>query len=307
MPRDSTPKLAPSEDILLGLLFIQKYRFLTVKQFAAVTELKPKSASEALLRLERQKWLSHFGNVGIRGYGKTPKVYYLTKRGYDVLVSEGGFPEELIGGFKNAKVNTRWSPQMYHRMATLDTLIALEVGIRRYPHMEVTETFIEHRQERLGRTWQSETTDYVAAEVLPQNRIVPDAGFILENIETGRRALFLVEVDMGTERITTKLAHAQRFSVHHKMAQYDRYLQSLRFQQKYEAWGEFKFFTLLFITTTAERRDNLRAAMSNLPAEMHAYYRFNTLDVVHEDFFNGEWRARAIDDENRYQLIRGQT
>jgi hypothetical protein len=30
----------------------------------------------------------------------------------------------------------------------------------------------------------------VAAEETSENRIVPDAGFILENVETGRRGLF---------------------------------------------------------------------------------------------------------------------
>ncbi len=295
---------APGEHIMLGLYFIQRYRFLTVKQFSAVTGLKEKSASEALLKLERQKCLDHFGNVGVRGFGKTPKVYYLKPRGYDLLVNESGIPPELIGGFKNTKVNSRWSPQMYHRLATLDALIALEVAVQKRPNIGITETFIEYRQQKKGRTWQAETTDYVAPEDVPANRIVPDAGFIIENIETERRALFLIEIDMGTERITSKLSHGQKFSVHHKMVQYDRYLQGGQFQQKYEPWGTFQFFTLLFITTSAERCDNMRAAMSNLPPSMHAYYRFNTLDTVFGDFFNADWRARSIDDDNTYRLIK---
>lgn len=295
---------APSEQIMLGMYFNHRYRFLTVKQFAAVTGLKEKSASEALLRLERQGYLDHFGNVGIRGYGKTPKVYYLKRSGYDLLADESGIPLELLGGFRRAKVNARWSPQMYHRMATLDALIAVEVGARTRPHIAVAETFIEHRQQKLGHSWQPETADYVAEDRAPANRIIPDAGFILENVESGRRALFLMEIDMGTERITSKLPHGQRFSVHHKMTQYDRYLQSGRFQEKYEPWGMFSYFTLLFITSTEKRLENMREAMSNLPPSLHAYYRFNTLDVVLTEFFNDRWRARAIQDDNRYRLIK---
>lgn len=295
---------APSEQLMLGMYFIQRYRFLTVKQFAAITGLRDKSASEALLRLERQGFLDHFGNVGIRGYGKTPKVYYLKRRGYDLLVEESGIPAELISGFKSTKINTRWSPQMYHRLATLDALIALEVAVQQRPHLAVVETFIEYRQQKRERTWQAETTDYVAPEETSENRIVPDAGFVIENIDSERRALFLIEIDMGTERITSKLAHGKRFSVHHKMIQYDRYLQGGRFQQKYAAWGEFKFFTLLFITTTEARRDNMRGAMADLPPALHSYYRFNVLDTVLADFFNDQWRARSMSDDTNYRLIR---
>lgn len=297
-------RIAPGEHLLLGMFFIHRYRYLTVKQFAAIAEMKEKSASEALLRLERQGYLGHFGNVGIRGYGKTPKVYYLKQAGYNFLVEEGSIPLELLGSFKRAKVNTRWSPQMYHRLATLDALIAVEVGVRQHPHISVFETFIEHRQQKFRQSWQPETADYVSDPEVPENRIIPDAGFILENVETEQRALFLIEIDMGTERIISKLPHGKRFSVHHKMIQYDRYLQGGRFQEKYAQWGRFNSFTLLFITTTENRLNNMREAMSNLPPALHAYYRFNTLDIVLDDFFNGQWRARSRQDESRYQLIK---
>ena len=294
----------PSENIMLGLYFIQRYRYLTVRQFASIANVKEKTASEALLRLERGKFLDHFGNVGIRGYGKTPKVYYLKRRGYDFLVGESGIPDELIGAFKDTKVNSKWSPQMYHRMATLDALIALEVAVQKRPHIEVVETFIEYRMQKLGTQWQAETTDYVTPEKKSESRIVPDAGFIVENVESNRRALFLIEMDMGTERITSKLPHGKRFSIHHKMIQYDRYLTGNRYKEKYKEWGEFTFFTLLFITTTVVRRDNMRREMQDLPPELHPYYRFNISETVSADFFNDEWRARSITDDTGYRLIR---
>ena len=50
--------------------------------------LKPKSVSGLLLRLERQKLLSYFGNTGIRSYVKTPKIYYLTKTDHGILTAE---------------------------------------------------------------------------------------------------------------------------------------------------------------------------------------------------------------------------
>ena len=61
------------------------YRFLSTQQFASASGLQYGTAAEPLLNFERKKLLGHFGNVGIRGYGKTPKVYFLTERGYRLL------------------------------------------------------------------------------------------------------------------------------------------------------------------------------------------------------------------------------
>ena len=295
---------APSAKAMTGLFFIQRYRYLSTQQFASASGLRYGHAAETLLKFERSKLLGHFGNVGMRGYGKTPKVYFLTERGHRVLRDESGIPDDLIGDFKAVHVTVKWSPVMFHRMATLDLLIALEVATRDRPAIELAETFIEYRRKKRGAVWEPETTDYVVGEEIPEHRIVPDAGFIIENVESGARALFFIEVDMGTERITSTLPRGRAFSIHHKMTQYDRYLMGGRFSETYSPWGAFKFFTLLFITTTAARRDNMRREMSNLPKELHPYYRFNVMETVLVDFFNDEWCARSITDDTGYRLIR---
>ncbi|WP_247226119.1 replication-relaxation family protein, partial [Yoonia sp. F2084L] len=80
--------LSISDVTLRALSAINAYRYLTVVQVATITGVNTKSASEMLLRLERHGLLDHFGNVGIRGYGKTPKVYFLTRRGHAVFSEE---------------------------------------------------------------------------------------------------------------------------------------------------------------------------------------------------------------------------
>jgi len=118
--------MAPKANIVMtdhavkALAFIQEYRYLTVNQVAEITGLKPKSSSEMLLRLERQKLLPFFGNVGQRGYGKTPKVYYLTKRGYGVLADEFDARGLILEPYRPINVSSRWSQHMYHRIATID-------------------------------------------------------------------------------------------------------------------------------------------------------------------------------------------
>jgi hypothetical protein len=71
--------LVLTEDAMLGLFFIQRYRFLTIDQFARAAGMKRPAASDRLRELERHGVLGHFGNIGMPGYGKTPKVYFLTR------------------------------------------------------------------------------------------------------------------------------------------------------------------------------------------------------------------------------------
>jgi hypothetical protein len=78
MAQEKDPTL--TEGTILGLFFIQRYRFLTVDQFARAAGLKRSTAAWHLRLLERCGLLSHFGNTGVVGYGKTPKVYFLVNR-----------------------------------------------------------------------------------------------------------------------------------------------------------------------------------------------------------------------------------
>src|SRR3954452_6295876 len=127
--------LTLTDGSILGLFFMQRYRFLTISQFARVADLKKSTASSQLLMLERYGLLSHFGNTGLVGHGKTPKVYFLTRRGHEILLRESDIPPELIGHHKEIHVQSRWSPQMYHRGCsggTLDFNFFVENGLAEF-------------------------------------------------------------------------------------------------------------------------------------------------------------------------------
>ena len=89
--------LTLSRNALVGLYFIQRYRFLTVAQFGRAATLKPSFSAELLRSLETRGFLGSFGNVGTHGHGKTPKIYYLTCKGYELLRRESDIPDELLG------------------------------------------------------------------------------------------------------------------------------------------------------------------------------------------------------------------
>src|SRR5512144_2617623 len=79
---------------------------------------------------------------------------------------------------------------MYHRLRTVDLMISAEVAVRSRSRLSMVATFLEYRRVKRGTRVERETTDYVAKEETSDTRIIPDAAFILENIESGNARSF---------------------------------------------------------------------------------------------------------------------
>ena len=109
---------------------------------------------------------------------------------------------------------------------------------------------------------------------------------------------------MGTERVVSQITRDNRVSLFYKLSQYDRYLQGMRYRQTYAALGDFRFFTLLFITIGAERIENIRREMQRLPPELSEYYRLTTYERAMGDFFSPIWKSRLLSDTRAYGLVR---
>ena len=116
--------LTLTDGAVAGLLAIQRYRFLAIRQFARTAGFSFDHAAELLRRFESRGILGHFGHVGIPGQGKTPKVYVLKRKGFELLKRECDLHPEALGPFVAAHMEASWSPQMYHRLRLLDLLIA---------------------------------------------------------------------------------------------------------------------------------------------------------------------------------------
>ena len=193
---------------------------------------------------------------------------------------------------------------MYHRLRTVDLLIALECAVAIRPHLSIVKNFLDYRRVKRGERIVQETTDYVDSDECPENKIIPDAAYILENRETKRRALFFLEMDMGSERITSSYTSPNQTVLHQKFSQYDRYLKSFRYTKTYAPYGEFRSFTLLFVTLQEARIENIRGEFKDLPQDLARYYRLTTFDKAMGDFLGAIWKSRLMSDTATYPLVR---
>src|SRR4051794_32938978 len=145
-----------SAGTIIGLYFMQKYRFLTIAQFAKITGFSQYHSGEVLRGLERWGYIGYFGNTRIPGQGKTPKVYYLKRKGWEIVCLESS---EDITPFSEVQKETTWTPKMYHRLKTIDLLLSLEIAIRNRPHLRMVKVFLEYRMVKRGSSVARETTD----------------------------------------------------------------------------------------------------------------------------------------------------
>ena len=103
----------------------------------------------------------------------------------------------------------------------------------------------------------------------------------------------------------SQITRDKRISLFYKLSQYDRYLQGMRYRQTYADFGDFRFFTLLFVTLGEERIENIRREMQRLPSELSEYYRLTTYERAMGDFFSPIWKSRLLTDTGTYGLVQG--
>src|SRR5690242_18470698 len=129
--------------VLAGLHFLQKYRYLTISQFARVAKLSEYHTRETLRAFERLGFLGFFGFTSLPGAGRTPKVYFLKKKGYDVLASES---DGDIEAFVDIHPELAWTPQMYHRLRIIDLFLALELEVKKRESLKIANVFLEYKR-----------------------------------------------------------------------------------------------------------------------------------------------------------------
>jgi hypothetical protein len=278
-----------TNETLTGLFYIQRYRYLTINQFAKITESSYDKAASVLRIMERKKILGSFGNVPFGGRGKAPKTYYLTRKGHGFLIDNIDAPIEEVGGYKKVNSDVKWTPKTYHNLALIDCFLAIEKQVSR-SNYRLYKVFSENKIERLkGGGTRTETTDFIDDTQSSDSRIIPDGAFILERLEDQKRFLFFLEFDNGTETIASDKAYNYHKTIQYKYSQYVRYLESGKYGLKYQEHGSFAYFSMLFVTDSERRAENISASLEFIKSDYRRLFYLSDFDQATADIFYSKW------------------
>jgi len=97
-----------------------------------------------------------------------------------------------------------------------------------------------------------------------QTRIdfIPDGVFYIKSEKQNKSILFFLEVDMGTEPLTTKSSRTNTITT--KIKNYRAYFQSEKYKRYQKKWNTlFNGFRLLFLTNSLERKTSICELVSS--------------------------------------------
>lgn len=284
--------LTPRDAEVLGSL--AEYRYLTVSQLERLHFASAQTARRRLRLLAQAELLKLVEVATV-----SERIATLTTSGAQALAEQSGLPIEVGGG----------RPQnplfMQHHLAAAEFRIRLAAACTARSDLKLAGFLPEHltRPSRSGQP-----TKYLRDEVQPFGgeallAHTPDGVFALER--SGQLALFFLEVDRGTEVLGSPdhgVGKIVRF--------YLRYLVSGRFQRyrsDFGATGDFRGFRMLLVTTSQQRRENIRQRCGRIAFDPPAAKRFIWLAteslLMEGDPLACQWVSLDPTDASRYSIV----
>lgn len=259
-----------------------RMRYLQTGQIERLHFPSRRVANRRLEVLTENAFTDRFRLPMLIGQGSSEFVYCLENKGGELLSA-------LDGGHANLQVPQRYGrpknfPLMEHLLAINDFWITLEAACQT-SGLSIATFIPEYygaRSENNG--FQRLIADSTPSLDDPAKSLcfVPDAAFLLER--NARKALFFLEIDRGTEKVTsTRYAAFQN-----KAKAYTSYYLHGGFKR----WGaELSGFRVLILTTSDQRRKNL---LSTAIAGYEQLMWFSTAtDVTIDSLFGAVWHVQG--------------
>ena len=271
------------------LLDMYHYRYLRFSQLARLHFPSEKSAYHRLKKLIDGGYLKTFYAPAI-----PERIFYLTGIGAKIVASELEKEEEAFSWYNYSK-----TPKDYyflrHFLGINDFRILLTTACNKSPL-----TLLGFIPEYIGeKTKQGFVKKYIRDSVKEYSH-TPDAVFALER--DGNAALFFLEIDRGVEVVSDPekgLLKAIVFYLNYWNSQ-----KWQRYQQDFHR--EFKTFRTLIITTSKERLQHVREAVTALPFTPQHAKRFlwGTIQsqVTPDWIFEAIWNALETSDQALYRI-----
>ena len=268
---------------------LAEYRLLTTEQVQRLHFPSTQTTLRRLRRLEVAKLIQRHRTDALSTHAVT-----LTSKGAGLLhdaspasleaASPGHRPVRLPGEFF-----------LRHMAAVNDFRIALELAVRQRPDVELLGVLTDTARTAVGPSTQPRAvlSESVSFGTGDQDRLVhvPDLAFALRRGD--RQALFLVEVDRGTEVVGDPKRGVGLF-----VRFYLRALVTGGFQGLGSRLGGsagFRGFRVLVVTTTAARVEAIRARWGTMPVEPEQAKQFIWLSdssvLLSGDLLEHGWAA----------------
>lgn len=252
------------------MLWLARYKYLCTEQihdhfFAGTTR---RNAEIALQRMDQK---------GLIERAKLPRsqnlnfgyLCYLTKEGHELIMAEERADNQSYSKYPVIKPISSIN-HYYHRKRLVDFFIKLDLDIQRIPNLRLKTVLTEAGQKPVKGKRVTETK-----LVTGKHSIIPDMIIVLRNDQTGKEAVFMVEIDTGKEAIGGQFQTIPKGSLLYKYVVYEKFLES-------QDWAvqigtSAKTFQVLTIT---EEVGHLKTLMKRVSAKLK--YPQNFLGSTHK-------------------------
>lgn len=248
------------DDIKL-LSSIVEYKFLTVKQLAAISQ-RSQQVIRRRLRLFESEYLVVMRERGFgKGPGRRKNIIILSEKGMELLRNKG-----ILSSHATYYTDrTSESIPIDHDLLVTWFFIHLRQIQRENPQFSVQHLTPSSHNLKEGSSEKPLMMERFSISESPEDTytMIPDGVFTIANKEVEKALLFFLEVDMGTETLSkTKLLTGD---IRQKIINY----QTLFSSNHYKRYGkifnaELNGFRLMFLANTSARMK----AICNLIQEM---------------------------------------
>ncbi|MCK4822822.1 replication-relaxation family protein, partial [bacterium] len=184
--------------------------------------------------------------------------------------------------------------------------IAFELACGKSDEINLVEFIPEYRGTRRndGRPGRAVEDSVAVREIYREKAmLIPDAVVCLENAATAKRALFFLEVDLGSEKLIAE--GRGKYSVMKKMLLYREYLNNRGFERYSDLFRfRFKGFRVLTVMNNAKRTARLRAELRQNGIHKIIWFAQDT-EINHTTLLDKIWQVPDAEDNERHSILHG--
>ena len=241
------------------LVWLARYKYLCLEQIHRnlFTGKTRRNTEIALQRIEKKGLIkrvklarSYALNFGF--------LCYLTPGGLELVRNESQIEYEDFIKYPVVKPISSVNAY-YHRYRLTNFFIGLDKDVKALPNIKLKTVLTEAGQKQIGNKRMIETK-----LTLGRVSIIPDMIFVLQNIETQKEAVYMVEIDTGKEVIGGKFETIPKNSLLDKYKTYEKFLESDKWMA--QIGTTTKSFQVLTIT---EKETHLKTLMGRVQKHMN--------------------------------------